>query len=88
MGSFLIEWRKSTKKDLRRIAATEVSKIVAAVTDLANDPRPPGCTKMQGSDLAYRIRIGDYRVIYEIFEDRLVIEVVRVSHRREVYRKK
>ncbi len=88
MGSFLIEWRKSTKKDLRRIAATEVNKIVAAVTDLANDPRPHGCTKMQGSDLAYRIRIGDYRVIYEIFEDRLVIEVVRVSHRREVYRKK
>jgi mRNA interferase RelE/StbE len=88
MGSFLIEWRKSTKKDLRRIAATEVNKIVAAVTDLAKDPRPDGCTKMQGSDLAYRIRIGDYRVIYEIFEKRLVIEVVRVSHRREVYRKK
>jgi len=88
MGSFLIEWRKSTKKDLRRIATTEVTKIVAAVTDLANDPRPHGCTKMQASDFAYRIRIGDYRVIYEIFEDRLVIEVVRVSHRREVYRKK
>ena len=88
MASFLIEWRKSTKKDLRRIAANEVSKIVAAVADLANDPRPHGCTKMQGTDLAYRIRIGDYRVIYEIFEDRLVIEVVRVSHRREVYRKK
>ena len=88
MGSYLIEWRKSTKKDLRRIATTEVSKIVAAVTDLVNDPRPHGCTKMQGSDCAYRLRIGDYRVIYEVYEDRVVIEVVRGSHRRDVYRKK
>jgi len=88
MGSFRIEWRKSTKKDLRRIAEAEVRKIVDAVGSLADDPRPHGCTKMQGSDCAYRIRVGDYRVIYEIYEDRVVVEVVRVRHRREIYRKK
>jgi mRNA interferase RelE/StbE len=87
MASFRIEWRKSTKKDLRRIAATEVQKIVDAVESLADDPRPHGCTKMLGSDCAYRIRVGDYRVIYEIYEMRIVIEVVRVRHRRDVYRK-
>jgi mRNA interferase RelE/StbE len=88
MESFLIEWRKSTKKDLRRIATIEVRKIVTAVAALADDPRPHGSTKMQGSDCAYRIRVGDYRVIYEVYEDRVVIEVVRVSHRRDIYRKK
>ena len=88
MASFKIEWRKSTKKDLRRIAAVEVRKIVAAVAALAQDPRPLGSTKMQGSDFAYRIRVGDYRVIYEIYEDRVIIEIVKVRHRRDVYRKK
>ena len=88
MASFQIEWRKSTKKDLRRIAVVEVRKIVAAVSALAQDPWPHGCTKMQGSDCAYRIRVGDYRVIYEIYEDRVIIEIIRVRHRRDVYRKK
>ena len=88
MEPFLIEWRKSTKKDLRRITAADVSKIIAVVTGLADDPRPHGCMKIQGSDLAYRIRVGDYRIIYEIYERRLIVEIVRVKHRRDVYRKK
>ncbi len=88
MEFFQIEWRKSTKKDLRHIASEEVQKIVDAVAALAAEPLPHGCTKMHGSDCAYRIRIGDYRVIYEIYEQRVIIEIVRVSHRREVYRKK
>jgi len=87
MESFLIEWRRSTKKDLRRIASVEVRKIILAVEALASDPRPQGSKKMQGCDCAYRIRIGDYRVIYEVYDTRVVIEVVRVSHRRDVYRK-
>ncbi|NWK55202.1 type II toxin-antitoxin system RelE/ParE family toxin [Verrucomicrobiaceae bacterium N1E253] len=88
MESFPIKWRKSTKKDLRRISQVEVSKIVAAVSSLSDDPRPEGCKKMQGSDCAYRIRVGDYRVIYEVYEDQIIIEIIRVRHRREVYRKK
>ena len=88
MGSYLIEWRKSTKKDLRRIAARDVRSIVSAVSELASNPRPHGCTKMQGSDCAYRVRVGNYRVIYEIYDDRIAIEVIRVSHRSDVYRKK
>lgn len=88
MEPYRIEWRKSTKKDLRRIAKGEVTKIILAVSNLAEDPHPHGCSKIQGSELAYRIRIGDYRVIYEVFENRIIIEIVRVSHRRDVYRKK
>lgn len=86
MESFKIKWRKSTKKDLRRIAASEVLKITQAVQLLAQDARPLGSTKMKGSDCAYRIRIGDYRVIYEIYDDQIIIEGVRISHRRDVYR--
>lgn len=52
-----MEWRKSTNKDLRRITAVEVRKIVTAVAALAHDPQPQGCKKMQGSDCAYRIRV-------------------------------
>lgn len=86
MDSYRIEWRNSTRRDLRRIAREHVSRIVAAVEDLAYEPRPTGCTKLSGSERAYRIRVGDYRIIYEIFDDAVFVEIVRVAHRRDVYR--
>jgi mRNA interferase RelE/StbE len=86
MASYKIEWRKSTRKDLRRIAPHEVKRIVSAVEALVIDPFPQGCTKLSGSERAYRIRIGDYRVIYEVVDDVLIIEVIKVGHRRDVYR--
>lgn len=87
MASYRIEWRRATKKDLRRIDREAVKRIVSAVEELATNPYPPGCQKLAGSDFAFRIRIGDYRVLYEVFDGMLVVEVVRVGHRREVYRK-
>ena len=87
MASFRIEWRKSTKKDLRRIPSADVVKIVAEVALLADDPFPTGAIKLSGSEKAYRFRVGDYRVIYEVYSSILVIEVVRVAHRKDVYRK-
>lgn len=86
MASYQIEWRKSTKRDLKAIPLQQVERIVSAVTALANNPRPSGCTKLSGSDCAYRIRIGDYRVIYEIFDNKLLIEIVKAAHRKNVYR--
>jgi mRNA interferase RelE/StbE len=86
MASYQIEWRKSTKRDLKSIPSQQVERIVSTVTALANDPRPSGCTKLSGSDCAYRIRIGDYRVIYEIFDNKLLIEIVRAAHRKDIYR--
>lgn len=87
MASYRIEWRKSTRKDLRRIAPAEVSKIVRAVEELSADPFPMGHTKLSGSDRAYRIRVGDYRIVYEVFSGVLLVEVVRVGHRRDVYKR-
>jgi len=88
MESYRIKWRKTTKKDLRRIPSREVSKIVLAVEALAANPTPHGSIKLQGSDCAYRLRIGDYRVVYEVYENTVVVEVVKVGHRRDIYRKR
>ena len=87
MASYSLHWRKSTRKDLRTIPRKDVRRIVSAVSALVDNQRPDGATKLKGSDCAYRIRIGDYRVIYEIYDEKLVVEVVRVGNRRDVYRK-
>lgn len=87
MGSFRLEWRRSTKKDLRRIAQQEVVRIVEAAQNLMTDPFPHGSEKLSGSEHAHRIRIGDYRVIYEVFPELGLVEIERVAHRKDVYRK-
>lgn len=86
MESYRIDWRRSARKELRRITPNAIRRILEAVEDLERDPFPTGCQKLSGSDCAFRIRVGDYRVIYEVFRDSLVVEVVRVRHRRDVYR--
>lgn len=86
MASYRIEWRKSTKRDLKAIPLAQVVRIIDAVSKLADDPRPSGCAKLTGSDCAYRIRIGDYRVVYEIFDAILTIEVIKAAHRKDIYR--
>ena len=63
MASFNLQWRKSTRKDLRRIPREAVSRIVAAVAKLAEEPLPHGSEKLTGSERTYRIRVGDYRVV-------------------------
>lgn len=86
MGLFSIQWRNSTKKDVRNLPKQEVARIVAAVTELAHDPLPHGSQKLCGSERTYRIRVGDYRVVYEVFSVSHIVEVQRVRHRKDVYR--
>lgn len=81
MACYKIEWRPSTKKDLKRISKAEVRRIIDAVEGLSVQPRPQGSAKLSGSDLTYRIRLGDYRVIYEIHDE------IIFGHRKDVYRK-
>jgi len=73
-------------KSLARLPRREQQRIRAAIDLLADEPRPPGCVALKGEDRAYRVRIGDYRIVYEVHDDRLVVLVVRVGHRRDVYR--
>lgn len=86
MASYQIRWKPSAEKDLRKLPRPVIQRIVTAVSDLASDPQPPGSRKLVGSAHTFRIRIGDYRVIYDVQNSELVIEIVRVAHRKDVYR--
>ena len=81
-----ILWTKSATKELKRLPELTRRRILRAVEALAEDPRPLGVRKMVGTSRTYRIRVGDYRVIYSIDSDVVSIEVVRVRHRRDAYR--
>ena len=82
---YTIDILRSAQKSLSRINRQDQERIIAAIEDLTEEPRPSGCKKLTGRS-AWRIRIGNYRVIYEIQDDRLVITVLNIGHRREIYR--
>ena len=77
---------RTAEKDLSRLSSEIYDRVIAAIQALANNPRPPGCRKLAGSKHDWRIRVGDYRVVYEIADAIRVVRVNRVRHRREVYR--
>ena len=83
MASFSIQWRNSTRKDLRKLPPAEVKRIVTEVELLTEEPFPHGSEKLAGSDHTYRIRVGDYRVVYEVFVPSKTVEIQRVRHRKE-----
>ena len=85
MASYRLVFKKSVAKDLRAIPKRDVARILRDVHGLAEDPRPAGCEKLSGQE-RYRIRQGRYRIVYEIGDSELVVVVVRVGHRRDVYR--
>ena len=87
MASYEIVFRKSVAKDLRAFPKDDVRRVLDRIRLLADDPRPPGCEKLSGLE-RYRLRQGSYRIVYEIEDARLVVLVVRVGHRREVYRRR
>ena len=84
MYEILIEAR--AERDLRRLAAEPFRRVVDGIRSLADDPTPPGCRKITGSENDWRIRVGSYRVIYEIDDEARQVRIMRVRHRREVYR--
>jgi mRNA interferase RelE/StbE len=79
--------RPAAQRFLRKLRdKTLATRLVAAIRGLATDPRPPGCEKLVGVEDLYRIRVGDYRIIYQIQTAVLLVLVVKIGHRREVYR--
>ena len=87
MGIYQIDWKPSALRELKQLDRQIVTRIVTAVEALLSDPFPSGVKKLHGGESTYRIRVGNYRVIYEVFSTRLVIEITRVRHREDVYRK-
>ena len=77
---------RAAERDLKRLSAEESHRVIPHIKELAKNPRPSGFRKITGSKSDGRIRIGDYRVIYEIDEKAMVVRVMRVRHRRDAYR--
>ena len=85
MASYELVFKKSVAKDLRAFPKQAVKQIMQRIRSLSEDPRPAGCEKLSGQE-RYRVRQGVYRIIYEIEDARLVVLVVKVGHRSDVYR--
>jgi mRNA interferase RelE/StbE len=83
--NYTVELLPAAVRQLRRLPAAARARIVARVAELETDPRPPGVVKLAHEEL-WRIRVGDYRIVYEIHDDRLLVLVVRIGHRKDVYR--
>ena len=87
MASYELVFRKSVAKDLRELPKADVKRILQRIRSLADDPRPSGCEKLSGQE-RYRLRQGVYRIVYEIDDRVLIVLVVKIAHRRDVYRTK
>jgi mRNA interferase RelE/StbE len=86
MGRYKLLFRKSVIKDMRRIPNRDLRNIVTVIDSLSDDPRPVGIEKLSGQE-RYRVRQGDYRIIYEINDDMVIVVVVKIGHRKDVYRR-
>jgi len=84
--TYRVEVKRNARKSLLGLPQAYRIRIGEAIDALASDPRKPGTRKLAGSDCLYRLRVGDYRVIYEVQDDCLIIVVIKIGHRREVYR--
>jgi mRNA interferase RelE/StbE len=84
---YKIKFAKPAEDQLVSLPKSEISKISKRIDKLADNPFPPKCDKLEGSDDIYRVRQGDYRILYTVFEKNLVVLVLKIGHRREVYRK-
>jgi mRNA interferase RelE/StbE len=85
-GKYKVQYKKSVEKDLRKLPPTQFKSIVVKILALATDPHPSGSVKLRGFPGLFRIRHTDYRIIYRVHDDELVVLVVKVGHRREIYR--
>ena len=86
MASYSVEIKRSAAKELADLSKADRSRVITRIRALARDPRPVGSEKLSGQE-RYRIRQGDYRILYEIHDLVVIVMVVKIGHRRDVYRK-
>ena len=85
MAEYEILFKESVYKDLKKIPKADLRKILSRIKKLSDNPRPAGCEKLTGQE-RYRLRQGRYRIVYSIQDDKLTIWVVKVGHRKDIYR--
>lgn len=86
MASYKLVWRTSAERELRKLPREVIARMVDLAASLADDPFPQGAVKLAGAEHTWRVRSGDYRLIYSVLANVLVVEIVKLGHRREVYR--
>lgn len=85
MAEYEIFFKESVYKDFRKIQKKDLQRILSEIEELSSDPRPSGSEKLTGKDL-YRIRQGNYRILYSIQDNQLTIWIIKVGHRKGIYR--
>lgn len=83
---YRVEVKSSAQKEISRLPGDTRRRVLLAMAGLAGDPRPAGARKIVGADDTYRIRVGDYRVVYQVADRVLLVFIIRVAHRKDVYR--
>jgi mRNA interferase RelE/StbE len=86
MAIYRIEWKPSALKELTKIDRQYIPHIIQAIELLSKNPFPSGCRKLHGVEHTYRVRVSEYRIVYQVINDKLIITIVRVRHRKEAYR--
>jgi len=86
MDLYSIRWKHSARKELKKLSKPIILKIIAVIEELSKEPLPKQCRKIIGTEHTYRIRIGDYRIIYSLESKQLLIEIIRVGHRKNIYK--
>jgi len=85
VGKYSLDIKPSARKELENLSDTLIARLVPKIEGLATDPRPTGCRKLRGYKDLWRIRVGDYRIAYIIDDDRKVVSITRIAHRRNIY---
>ena len=83
---YRIEVKKSAAKALKKIPKPDLKRIGMAIDDLSENPPDPDTTKMRGNNPFHKIRVGNYRIVYEIYDDKLLILIIKIGHRKDIYR--
>jgi mRNA interferase RelE/StbE len=85
VAKYVIDIKPSARKELEALSDQLIARLVQKIEGLAANPRPPGCRKLRGYKDLWRVRVGDYRVVYIINDDHSTVSVTRIAHRKEVY---
>ncbi len=83
---YIVEFTSHAARSFRKLSRDVQARLSPSIESLKDDPRPPGSEKLKGSEDAYRIRVGDYRILYEVRDKELLVYIIEAGHRREVYK--
>ena len=88
MSSFKLEWKPSLKHDLKHINKSQIPGIIKSIENLGTNPYPPQSQKLTNALMTYRLRVGDYRVIYQVDQTQKIVSVYHIRHRKDAYRRR